>query len=151
MATDKLTGAKLPNGDVSTFINKFNTELINLTEKGITVGLSLEDKAHFLGVARQLKDAISLWTEEWSKEVAADETFSKDFEDLGITIATQPGATNTAIDSAVAEELTYAEIKQSAKFTEKALKEIGKENLIEKYKKVVGTKAAFVTYKEIKK
>jgi hypothetical protein len=41
------------------------------------------------------------------------------------------------------------EIKKVAKVTEKALKDNGKADLIEKYKKVTGTKANSVMYKSL--
>ena len=53
------------------------------------------------------------------------------------------------ISTEVFNELKLEEIKQVAKVTEKALKEIGKADLISKYKKITGQKANSVQYKSL--
>ena len=54
---DKVSGEKLPNGDVSQFMTAMNKELSTIKDKGTTEGLTLEDKAHFLALVRFLATA----------------------------------------------------------------------------------------------
>ena len=132
---DVVSGEKLPNGDVSQFMTAMNKELSSIKEKGTTEGLTLQDKAHFLAVAKNLTSAIEYYTKLWGaelvKEMDSDAKF--EFNDLGVTVAIKNGGNNSEIGSAIFDELTLEEIKKVAKVTEKALKDNGKSNLIEKY------------------
>lgn len=145
---DVITGEKLPNGDVSQFMTAFNKELASVKEKGTTEGLTISDKAHFLATARNLTSAIEYYTKLWGSEVAnQDEKF--EFKDLGLIVSSKAGGNTTEISSEIFDELSLEEIKKVAKVTEKALKDNGKADLIEKYKKVTGTKANSVQYKSL--
>ena len=145
---DVITGEKLPNGDVSQFMTAFNKELTGLKDKGTTVGLTLEDKAHFLATARNLTSAIEYYTKLWGAEIANQEN-KFEFKDLGLIVSSKAGGNTTEISSEIFDELSLEEIKKVAKVTEKALKDNGKADLIEKYKKVTGTKANSVQYKSL--
>ena len=145
---DKLTGEKLPNGDVSGFMAQMSKELTSLKEKGTNEGLSLCDKAHFMAIAKNLTSAIEYYTKLWGTEIA-NQSEAFEFKDLGIIVSAKSGGNTSEISTEVFNELTLEEIKQTAKVTEKALKEIGKENLIEKYKKVTGSRANSVQYKSL--
>ena len=70
-----------------------------------------------------------------------------EFKDLGIIVSSKSGGNTIEISSDIFDELTLEEIKKVAKVTEKALKDNGKADLIEKYKKVTGTRANSVQYK----
>ena len=145
---DCVSGEKLPNGDVSQFMTAMNKELTGIKDKGTTVGLTLQDKAHFLAVAKNLTSALEYYTKLWGSEVAnQDEKFS--FSDLGLIVSSKAGGNTTEISSEIFDELSLEEIKKVAKVTEKALKDNGKADLIEKYKKVTGTKANSVQYKSL--
>ena len=72
-----------------------------------------------------------------------------EFKDLGIIVSSKAGGNTTEISSDIFDELTVEEIKKVAKVTEKALKDNGKADLIEKYKKVTGTRANSVQYKSL--
>ena len=145
---DKITNEKLPNGDVSQFMTAMNKELFSVKEKGVTEGLTLSDKAHFLAVAKNLTSAIEYYTKLWGAEVANQEE-KFEFKDLGLVVSSKAGGNNTEISSEIFDELKLEEIKQVAKVTEKALKEIGKADLISKYKKITGQKANSVQYKSL--
>ena len=145
---DKITNEKLPNGDVSQFMTAMNKELSSVKEKGVTEGLTLSDKAHFLAVAKNLTSAIEYYTKLWGTEVA-NQTEQFEFNDLGVIVSSKAGGNNTEISSEIFDELKLEEIKQVAKVTEKALKEIGKADLISKYKKITGQKANSVQYKSL--
>ena len=148
---DIVSGEKLPNGDVSQFMTAMNKELSSVKEKGTTEGLTIKDKAHFLAVAKNLTSAIEYYTKLWGaelvKEMDPEATF--DFNDLGTTVAIKNGGANSEISSEIFDELSLDEIKKVAKVTEKALKDNGKAELIEKYKKITGQKANSVMYKSL--
>ena len=145
---DIKSGEKLPNGDVSQFMTAMNKELSSVKEKGTTEGLTISDKAHFLAVAKNLTSALEYYTKLWGGEVAnQDEKF--EFKDLGLIVSAKAGGNTTEIAAEIFDELSLDEIKKVAKVTEKALKDIGKADLIEKYKKVVGTRANSVQYKSL--
>ena len=148
---DVISGEKLPNGDVSQFMTAMNKELSSVKEKGTTEGLTIKDKAHFLAVAKNLTSAIEYYTKLWGaelvKEMDPEATF--DFNDLGTTVAIKNGGNNSEISSEIFDELSLDEIKKVAKVTEKALKDNGKSELIEKYKKITGQKANSVMYKSL--
>ena len=145
---DVKSGEKLPNGDVSQFVLAMNRELVSVKEKGLTEGLTLQDKAHFLAVARNLTSAIEYYTKLWSTEVANQDT-GFEFKDLGLIVSSKAGGNTTEISSEIFNVLTVEEIKKVAKVTEKALKDNGMANLIEKFKKVTGTRANSVQYKSL--
>lgn len=145
---DKITNEKLPNGDVSQFMTAMNKELSSVKEKGVTEGLTLSDKAHFLAVAKNLTSAIEYYTKLWGTEVA-NQAEQFEFNDLGVIVSSKAGGSMSEISTEVFNELKLEEIKQVAKVTEKALKEIGKADLISKYKKITGQKANSVQYKSL--
>ena len=145
---DVKSGEKLPNGDVSQFMSVMNKELSSVKEKGTTNGLTLSDKAHFLAVAKNLTSAIEYYTKLWGSEIANQEE-QFEFKDLGVTVSAKSGGSTSEISTDVFNELTLEEIKGAAKITEKALKELGKENLIDKYKVITGTRANSVQYKSL--
>mgnify|MGYP001309173358 CR=1 FL=1 len=145
---DVKSGEKLPNGDVSQFMTAMNKELSSVKEKGTTEGLTLQDKAHFLAVARNLTGAIEYYTKLWSAEIANQED-KFEFKDLGLIVSSKAGGSTSEISSEIFDVLTVEEIKKVAKVTEKALKDNGKTDLIEKYKKITGTKANSVMYKSL--
>ena len=147
-SVDVVSGEKLPNGDVSQFMTAMNKELSSIKEKGTTEGLTLQDKAHFLAVAKNLTGAIEYYTKLWGTEVANQDT-GFEFKDLGIIVSSKAGGNTTEISSDIFDELTVEEIKKVAKVTEKALKDNGKSNLIEKYKIITGQKANSVMYKSL--
>ena len=145
---DIKSGEKLPNGDVSQFMTAMNKELSSVKEKGTTEGLTISDKAHFLAVAKNLTSALEYYTKLWGGEVAnQDEKF--EFKDLGLIVSAKAGGNTTEIAAEIFDELSLDEIKKVAKVTEKALKDNGKADLIEKYKKVVGARANSVQYKSL--
>ena len=150
-SVDVISGEKLPNGDVSQFMTAMNKELSSVKEKGTTEGLTIKDKAHFLAVAKNLTSAIEYYTKLWGaelvKEMDSDAKF--EFNDLGVTVAIKNGGNNSEINSAIFDELSLEEIKKVAKVTEKALKDNGKADLIEKYKIITGQKANSVMYKSL--
>lgn len=150
-SVDVVSGEKLPNGDVSQFLTQMNKELSSIKEKGTTEGLTIKDKAHFLAVAKNLTSAIEYYTKLWGaelvKEMDSDAKF--EFNDLGVTVAIKNGGNNSEINSAIFDELSLEEIKKVAKVTEKALKDNGKADLIEKYKIITGQKANSVMYKSL--
>ena len=150
-SVDVISGEKLPNGDVSQFMTMMNKELSSIKEKGTTEGLTIKDKAHFLAVAKNLTSAIEYYTKLWGaelvKEMDSDSKF--EFNDLGVTVAIKNGGNNSEINSAIFDELSLEEIKKVAKVTEKALKDNGKADLIEKYKVITGQKANSVMYKSL--
>ena len=150
-SVDVISGEKLPNGDVSQFMTAMNKELSSIKEKGTTEGLTIKDKAHFLAVAKNLTSAIEYYTKLWGAELVKemDATSQFAFNDLGVTVAIKNGGNNSEIGSAIFDELTLEEIKKIAKVTEKALKDNGKSNLIEKYKIITGQKANSVMYKSL--
>ena len=150
MQYDKITGEKLPNGDVSQFMTVMNKELATLKEKGTTVGLTLSDKAHFLAVAKNLTSAIEYYTKLWSSQILEDENFNERFADLGLSVEYAKGSSMSEINSDIFDELDKEEIKKIAKVTEKGLKEIGKSNLIEKYKIVTGVKSPSLKINRLK-
>jgi len=145
---DVKSGEKLPNGDVSQFMTAMNKELSSVKEKGTTEGLTLQDKAHFLAVARNLTGAIEYYTKLWSAKIANQED-KFEFKDLGLIVSSKAGGSTSEISSEIFDVLTVEEIKKVAKVTEKALKDNGKTDLIEKYKKITGTKANSVMYKSL--
>ena len=148
---DVVSGEKLPNGDVSQFMTAMNKELSSVKEKGLSEGLTIKDKAHFLAVAKNLTSAIEYYTKLWGaelvKEMDSDAKF--EFNDLGVTVAIKKGGNNSEINSAIFDALSLEEIKKVAKVTEKALNDIGKSYLIEKYKIITGQKANSVMYKSL--
>ena len=150
MNYDKITGEKLPNGDISQFMTSMNKELSALKEKGINEGLTLQDKAHFLAVAKNLVGAIEYYQKLWSSQILQDENFNESFLDLGLSVSYAKGAFMSEIKEGVFDELSLDEIKKAAKVTEKGLKEIGKAELIEKYKVVTGTKSPSVKIQRLK-
>lgn len=145
---DKVTNEKLPNGDVSQFMAAMNKELSSVKEKGVSEGLTLKDKAHFLAVARNLTDALEYYTKLWGGAVANQEE-SFDFPDLGVTVSPKAGGNATKISAEIFSELSMDEIKKAATVTEKALKEIGKGDLIERFKVITGSRANSVSYKSL--
>lgn len=151
MYYDKISGEKLPNGDVSQFMTAMNKELSSVKEKGLSEGLTIKDKAHFLAVAKNLTSAIEYYTKLWGaelvKEMDPEVTFN--FNDLGTAVSIKNGGNNSEISSEIFNELSLEEIKKVAKVTEKALKDNGKSELIEKYKKITGQKANSVMYKSL--
>ena len=147
-SVDVVSGEKLPNGDVSQFMTAMNKELSSVKEKGLTEGLTLQDKAHFLAVARNLTGAIEYYTKLWGAEIANQED-KFEFKDLGLIVSSKAGGSTSEISSEIFDVLTVEEIKKVAKITEKALKDNGKADLIEKYKKVTGQKANSVMYKSL--
>lgn len=84
---------------------------------------------------------------ELVKEMNSDAKF--EFPDLGQIVAIKNGGNNSEIGSAIFDELSLEEIKKVAKITEKALKDNGKADLIEKYKIITGQKANSVMYKSL--
>ena len=144
MQYDKITNEKLPNGDISQHMTIMNKELSSLKEKGVNEGLTLQDKARFIAVAKNLTTAIEYYTKLWSAQILEDENFNEKFLDLGLSVAYAKGASMSEIKADVFDELSLEEIKRVAKVTEKSLKEIGKSELIEKYKVVTGTKSPSV-------
>ena len=150
MQYDKITNEKLPNGDISQHMTIMNKELSSLKEKGVNEGLTLQDKAHFIAVAKNLTTAIEYYTKLWSAQILEDENFNEKFLDLGLSVAYAKGASMSEIKADVFDELSLEEIKRVAKVTEKSLKEIGKSELIEKYKVVTGTKSPSVKINRLK-
>ena len=150
-SVDVISGEKLPNGDVSQFMTQMNKELSSVKEKGTTEGLTIKDKAHFLAVAKNLTNAIEYYTKLWGAELVKemDATSQFAFNDLGVTVAIKNGGNNSEINSAIFDVLSLEEIKKVAKVTEKALKDNGKSDLIEKYKIITGQKANSVMYKSL--
>lgn len=150
-SVDIISGEKLPNGDVSQFMTAMNKELSSIKEKGTTEGLTIKDKAHFLAVAKNLTGAIEYYTKLWGAELVKemDATSQFAFTDLGITVAIKNGGNNSEINAAIFDELSLDEIKKVAKVTEKALKEIGKEDLIAKHKVITGARANSVMFKSL--
>lgn len=148
---DVVSGEKLPNGDVSQFMTAMNKELSSIKEKGTTEGLTIKDKAHFLAVAKNLTSAIEYYTKLWGAELAKEMDLDAKFEfnDIGVTVAIKNGGNNSEISSEIFNELSLEEIKKVAKVTEKALKDNGKAELVEKYKKITGQKANSVMYKSL--
>ena len=148
---DVVSGEKLPNGDVSQFMTQMNKELSSIKEKGTTEGLTIKDKAHFLAVARNLTSAIEYYTKLWGAELVKemDPEVKFEFNDLGTAVSIKNGGNNSEISSEIFDELSLEEIKKVAKVTEKALKDNGKSELIEKYKKITGQKANSVMYKSL--
>ena len=148
---DIISGEKLPNGDVSMFMTQMNKELASVKEKGTTEGLTIKDKAHFLAVAKSLTNAIEYYTKLWGAEMVKEiePGVGFDFPDLGTTVTIKNGGNNSEIGSEIFDELSLDEIKKAAKVSEKSLKEIGKEDLIAKYKKITGAKANSVMYKSL--
>lgn len=157
MQYDKITGEKLPNGDVSQFMTVMNKELATLKEKGTTVGLTLYDKAHFLAVAKNLTSAIEYYTKLWSLQILEDENFNERFADLGLSVEYAKGSSISEINPNIFDELTLDEIKRVAKITEKGLKELNNHNvfdrgdeLIKKYKIVTGVKSPSLKINRLK-
>ena len=150
-SVDVISGEKLPNGDVSQFMTAMNKELSSIKEKGTTEGLTLQDKAHFLAVARNLTGAIEYYTKLWGAELVkeVEPGVGFDFPDLGQSVTVKNGGNNSEINSAIFDELSLEEIKKVAKVTEKALKDNGKADLIEKYKIITGQKTNSVMYKSL--
>ena len=148
---DVVSGEKLPNGDVSQFMTAMNKELSSVKEKGTTEGLTIKDKAHFLAVAKNLTSAIEYYTKLWGAELVKemDPEVKFEFNDLGTAVSIKNGGNNSEISSEIFNELSLEEIKKVAKVTEKALKDNGKAELIEKYKKITGQKANSVMYKSL--
>ena len=148
---DVVSGEKLPNGDVSQFMTAMNKELSSVKEKGTTEGLTIKDKAHFLAVAKNLTSAIEYYTKLWGAELVKemDPEVKFEFNDLGTAVSIKNGGANSEISSEIFDELSLDEIKKVAKVTEKALKDNGKAELIEKYKKITGQKANSVMYKSL--
>ena len=144
MYVDVKSGEKLPNGDVSGFMTAMTKELSAIKEKGLNEGLTFQDKAHFLAVAKNLTNAIEYYTKLWGSEISNQVDFKEEYKDLGLVVSSVKGATISEISSDIFDELSLEEIKRVAKVTEKALKDNGKANLIEKYKKVTGNKASSV-------
>lgn len=149
--TDVVSGEKLPNGDVSQFMTMMNKELSSVKEKGTTEGLTIKDKAHFLAVAKSLTGALEYYTKLWGAELVKkmDASSQFAFNDLGVAVAIKNGGNNSEISSAIFDELSLDEIKKVAKVTEKALKDIGKEDLIKKHKVITGARANSVMYKSL--
>lgn len=140
MALDKVTGEKLPNGDISVAMAALMTEIAKVGSTGETVGLTLKDKGHFLAVAKVVTDALEAYTKLYGKQIAeAEETF--EYADLGMKVGFKHGGNMSEISNEVLDELNLAEIKKVVKVTEKSLKEIGHEDLIPKYKVITGAKA----------
>ena len=148
---DVVSGEKLPNGDVSQFMTQMNKELSAVKEKGTTEGLTIKDKAHFLAVAKSLTGALEYYTKLWGAELVKkmDASSQFAFNDLGVAVAIKNGGNNSEISSAIFDELSLDEIKKVAKVTEKALKDIGKEDLIKKHKVITGARANSVMYKSL--
>ena len=148
---DKLINEKLPNGDVSQFMTQMNKELSVVKEKGTTEGLTIKDKAHFLAVAKLLISSIEYYTKLWSAEIVKDMNPDTefDFADLGQIVAIKNGGSLSKIADGIFDELTKDELKKCATVTEKGLKEIGKVDLIKKYKVITGNKANSVMYKSL--
>jgi len=148
---DVVSGEKLPNGDVSMFMTQMNKELASVKEKGTTEGLTIKDKAHFLAVAKSLTDAIEYYTKLWGKEMVetVEPGVNFNFPDLGTTVTIKNGGNNSEISSEIFDELSIDDIKAAAKVSEKSLKDIGKEDLIAKYKKITSAKANSVMYKSL--
>ncbi|MGL5913563.1 MAG: hypothetical protein ACRCZB_05305 [Bacteroidales bacterium] len=138
---DVVTGEKLPNGDISVPVRNFTKEIKFLVEKGTTEGLSKRDKARFMIVSESLVKAIEFYSKAWATELKKTEGLKEDFVDLSKSIWIQEGAKMTFIDGACAKEMKLEEIEKSASFSEKALKEIGREDLIVKYKVENGKKS----------
>lgn len=150
-SVDVVSGEKLPNGDVSQFMTAMNKELSSIKEKGTTEGLTIKDKAHFLAVAKNLTSAIEYYTKLWGAELVKemDPEVKFEFNDLGTAVSIKNGGDSSEISSEIFNELSLEEIKKVAKVTEKALKDNGKAELIEKYKKITGQKANSVMYKSL--
>ena len=111
---DVKSGEKLPNGDVSQFMTAMNKELTSVKEKGTTEGLTLQDKAHFLAIARNLTGAIEYYTKLWSAEIANQED-KFEFKDLGLIVSSKAGGSTSEISSEIFDVLTVEEIKKVAK------------------------------------
>ena len=168
MNFDVVSGEKLPNGDVSQFMTAMNKELSSLKEKGTTEGLTLQDKAHFLAVAKNLTGAIEYYTKLWGAELVkeVEPGVGFDFPDLGQTVTVKNGGNNSKISPDIFDELSLEQIKAVATVSEKALKDYDNEKvfdgnstkpiekywstkLIEKYKIITGQKANSVMYKSL--
>ena len=145
---DKNTNEKLPNGDVTEKLQMMTKEVSSIKQKGTEEGLTLEDKAHYLAVARELSDAISYYCDLWEKEVA-EKDGKFEFLDVGLSVSSKMGRSLTKIADGVFNDLSLEEIKSAATMSEKGLKAIGKADLIEKYKTVTGTSAKSVQYKKL--
>ena len=144
MAVDKITGEKLPNGDISVAMAALMQEISNVQNVGRSTGLSLKDKGHFLAVARTVSEALEFYTKLWGGQIAsAEETF--EYPDLGLKVSFKKGGATSEISNEVMDRLSLSEIKAAAKITEKALKEIGKADLIPEYKVITGSRANSVT------
>ena len=131
-----------------------NKEIATVKEKGTTEGLTIKDKAHFLAVAKNLTGAIEYYTKLWGAELVKEMDSDSqppvfEFLDLGVAVSIKNGGNNSEINAAIFDELSLDEIKKVAKVTEKALKEIGKEDLIAKHKVITGQKANSVMYKSL--
>lgn len=141
MNSDKLTNTRLPNGDISVPLKALEKELKATIAKGTEQGLSLQDKARFIAVAKEFTDALAYYTDAWTSEIKSKETFKEDFVDLGKSVFLREGASMSEISNDAMDEMNLAEIKAAAKLTEKGLKDAGRADLIAKYKSVTGKKA----------
>lgn len=141
MNTDKLTNGRLPNGDISVPLKFFEKELKAVIAKGTETGLTLQDKARFIAVAKEFTDAVAYYTDAWTAEIKGQESFKEDFVDLGKSVYLREGASMSEISNDALDEMNLAEIKKAAKLTEKGLKDAGRADLIAKYKSVTGKKA----------
>ena len=56
MNTDKITNGRLPNGDISVPLKSFEKELKAVITKGTETGLTLQDKARFIAVAKEFTE-----------------------------------------------------------------------------------------------
>ena len=113
---------------------------------------SLKDKARFIAAVKNLTDSIDDIVKNFSNDIrAAGSEFEENFDDLGLGVVLRKGAAISEIDNNVFDEMTVDEIKSSAKITEKALKELGKDDLIGKYKKITGEKTPSVAVTKLKK
>ena len=100
---------------------------------------------------KKLLDAVEYYTKLWGKEMVetVESGVNFSFPDLGTTVTIKNGGNNSEISSEIFDELSLDEIKKAAKISEKSLKDIGKETLIAKDKKITGAKANSVMYKSL--
>jgi len=133
--------------DINFDMTNINTKVDNfkrLKDAGIT-GTAFEAGRRELA---EMYKAITLKTKELETLGAplegilkASGLFVEFFPDL-IKVVLQEGAENTEIDDLVLNDLTFAEMREMIKVTEVGLRSIGREDLITKHKKHLGTRKA---------
>lgn len=140
---------KIPNGDVSEFIKTLKTVMTDMSEKAKSEPIDNIDKGAFIIAAKDLESILDDYVKRWSDELKSDPNFTADFPALGKKIVIQPGAEITEISADIFSELSKDELIKAAKISEKSLKDIGRADLIQKYKKITGIKSPSVAIKKL--